>query len=116
VVFFDLQKAFGCLNHKILLSKLQFSGVNGKVKSWLESYLNNRYQRVHISDEELNQTGLSTRKKITDGVRQGSVLGPLLFLIYTNNLPKTVNNKTIPILFADDTSMRYSQMKILKIR
>jgi hypothetical protein len=77
------------------LSKLQFYGVNSKAKLWLELYPNNRYQTVQISDEELNQMSLSTWEKITDGVCQGSVLGPLLFLIYINNFPKTVNDKTI---------------------
>jgi hypothetical protein len=90
-VFFYFEKAFDCLNHNILLSKLQFYGVNGKAKLWLESYLNNRYKRVQISDEELNQTSLSTCEKITDGVSQGSVLSPMLFLICINPLPKTVN-------------------------
>ena len=88
-----------------MLSKLQFYGVNGKEKSWFESYLNNRYMRVQIADEGLNQTSLSAWEKITDAVPQGSVLGPLLFLIHVNDLPKTVNDKTVSILFADDTSI-----------
>jgi glutathionyl-hydroquinone reductase len=100
-----LKKAFDCLNHNILLSKLQFYGVTGKAKSWFESYLHNRYMGVQISNEGLNQTSFSALEKITDGVPQGLVLGPLLFLIYVNNLPKTVNDKTVPILFADDTSI-----------
>jgi hypothetical protein len=61
--------------------------------------------RVQISDEGLNQTSFSAWKKITDGVPQGLVLGPLLFFMYGNDLPKTVNDKTVPILFASDTSI-----------
>ena len=55
--------------------------------------------RVQILDEGLNQTSFSVWEKITDGVPQGSVLGPLLFLMRVNDLPKTVNDKTVPILF-----------------
>jgi hypothetical protein len=58
-IFFHLEKAFDCLNHSILLSKLHFYGVNGKAKSWFESYLNNRYMRVQISDVGLNRTSFS---------------------------------------------------------
>jgi hypothetical protein len=61
--------------------------------------------RVQISDEGLNQTKFSAWGKIMDGVPRGLVLGPLLFLIYVNDLPRTVNDKTVPILFADDTSI-----------
>jgi len=104
VFFFYLEKAFDCLNHSILLSKLQFYGVSGKAKSWFESYFSNRYMRAQILDEGLNQMSFSVWEKITDGVLQGSVLGPLLFLVYVNDLPKTVND-TVPILFTDDTGI-----------
>ena len=69
-IFFNLEKAFDCLNH-ILLSKLQFYGVHGKTKTSFESYLNNRYMRIHILEGGSNQTSFSTWEQITDGVPQG---------------------------------------------
>ena len=58
-IFFDLEKAFDCLNHDILLSKLQFYGVNGITRSWFVYYLQNRYMRVQITDEGSDQTSFS---------------------------------------------------------
>ena len=78
MVFFYLEKAFDCLNHSILLSKLQFYGVNGKAKTWFESYLNNRYMRVQISDVGLNQTSPSAWEKITDGIGLRSTAIPYI--------------------------------------
>ena len=94
-LFCDLRKAFDCVDHNILLSKMKFYGSTGKL---MESYLRQRYQGL-----VLNNT-LSTWKEVQYGVPQGSILGPLLFLIYINDLSKCVIDKSIPILFADDTS------------
>jgi hypothetical protein len=104
-IFCDLEKTFDCVNHKILLSKLEFYGIKGKAKLWFESYFRNRYQRVLVTNNVLNQNYFSTWEEIKHGVPQGSILGPLLFLFYINDLPKAINNKSTPILFAYDTSI-----------
>ena len=77
--------------------------MSGKAKSLLKSYLQNRYQRVLITNSLFNSVSKWT--KIKCGVPQGSILGPLFFLLYINDLPKAVKHKALPILFADDTSI-----------
>jgi len=93
------------VNHDILLSRLTYYGISGKAKLLLESYLQNRYQRVHITNLYLNSNTVSKWTKIKYGVLKGSILGPLFFLIYINDIPKAVERKALPILFADDTSI-----------
>ena len=75
-VFIDLKKAFNTVNHSILLDKLQFYGITGIIHEWFSSYLNGRTQTTQIGDS------ISDKEKIVCEVPQGSVLGPLLFLIY----------------------------------
>jgi hypothetical protein len=104
-IFWNLEEAFDCVNHKILLSKLEFYSIKGKAKLRFESYFRNRYQRVLIANNVLNRNYFSKWEEIKHGVPQGSILGPLLFLFYINDVPKAINNKFIPILFADDTSI-----------
>jgi len=104
-IFLDLSKAFDTIDHKILLKKLSSYGIRGPCYKWFESYLLNRSQYVRINKTK------STIKEVTCGVPQGSVLGPLLFIIYTNDLPNSLTH-THAILFADDTTI-YTKSKNL---
>ena len=96
--FLDLKKAFDTINQDIIISKLELYGIRGTCRSWFKSYLGNRMQRV-----ELN--GISSScKRVKCGFHQGSILGPLLFTIYINDLPNVCKDVEI-ILFADDTNI-----------
>ena len=102
IVFLDIRKAFDSINHKILLRKLknQF-GIHDIELKWFESYLTNREQVC------LENGHTSLPKKIRCGVPQGSILGPLLFLLYVNDMPDH-SKKTTPYLYADDTQISSS--------
>ena len=100
-IFLDFSKAFDTINHHILLEKLYKYGIRGLPHAWFSSYITNRKQYVKVGNTE------SSLKTITCGVLQGSTLGPLLFLLYINDLPRSSKKLTFRI-FADDTNMFYS--------
>jgi len=102
-LFCDLHKAFDCVNHEILLVKLEFYGISGISNKLIRSYLNDRYQSVEITNS-MHIKSTSSWELMKHGVPQGSVLGPLLFLIYINGLADTLRKHATP-LFADDTSI-----------
>ena len=97
-VFIDLCKAFDTVDHHILLDKLEYYGIRGIAHKWFSSYLSNRSQFVSLGQIE------SGPQQILCGVPQGSVLGPLLFLLYVNDLLKCSNVLDFH-LFADDTNI-----------
>ena len=100
VLFLDLKKAFDTVNHDILIKKLKHYGVDNRELLWFKSYLANRSQTVNV-----NST-LSDFQPINIGIPQGSILGPLLFIIFVNCLPCAVDEcKTV--MYADDTSLMY---------
>jgi hypothetical protein len=102
-IFCDLTKAFDNVNHDILMTKLQYYGIAGKFGELIKFYLNNRHQRVTIKSLYASNY-VSSWKLVKHGVPQGPILVPHLFLFYINYLPQLVKGKTLPILFADDTS------------
>jgi hypothetical protein len=97
-IFCDLQKAFDCVNHNILLEKMKYFGITVTAYKLMQSYLDNRYQRTVIKDKNLNKL-FSSWEIIKHGVAQGSVVGPSLFL------PTTISKIAKSIIFTDDTSI-----------
>ena len=101
VIYLDYAKAFDKVDHQILLNKLYSYGIRGKLLMWLNSYLTNRWQTVNINGKTSN------RAKVTSGVPQGTVLGPILFILYLNDLEKCIRH-SISSSFADDTRLKKS--------
>jgi hypothetical protein len=97
LVSLDFSAAFDTVNHKGLIFKLQSFGVGGKVLSILTEFLTGRQQRVHVDGS------FSSYSHVSSGVPQGSVLGPLLFILYTSDMWSGITNKMLT--YADDTSL-----------
>ena len=106
--FIDLRKAFATVNHGILLKKLEHYGIRDNMLDWFQSYLSDREQYADINGKS------SHLLDITCGVPQGSVLGPLLFLIYINDLPN-ISKILNFYLFADDTNIYYESSSLDKL-
>ena len=108
-VFKDLQKAFDTVNHSILLKKLEHYGIRRVALDWFSSYLSERKQYVLINGHS------SEKLAISCGVPQGSVLGPLLFLIYISDLPN-VSRYLSFFLFADDTNIYFKHCDLIQLQ
>ncbi len=98
VLFLNLKKAFDTVDHQILIRKLELYGIKNSALAWFSSYLHGRTQVCRVN----NTT--SSLKHIPCGVPQGSNLGPLLFLIYINDLPNCLKKSNLP-MYADDTNL-----------
>ena len=102
-MFCDLQKAFNCVNHNILLTKLEFCGITEITYKLIKSYLQGRYQRVVLNNR--SSSSCSKWGEITHGEPQGSIFGPLHFLFYIKDLLQKTNEYSKIALFADGTSV-----------
>ena len=100
VVLVDFKKAFDLVDHDILLTKLQLYGIKNETLLWFKSYLSQRQQQVSINNTK------SSFRPISCGVPQGSTLGPLLFLLFINDLPLYTNN-VLTDMYADDTTLYF---------
>ena len=101
VIFIDLKKAFDTIDHEIFLQKLAKYGVDQDPLKWFKSYLTNRLQRCNVNNH------LSSATPLNCGVPQGSIIGPLLFLIYINNLPNCLSLGS-PRMYADDINVTFA--------
>ena len=108
LVFIDLKKAFDTVDHEILCQKLAHYGIHHRELSWFKSYLSGRKQFCRINGVDSEIGDLET------GVPQGSCLGPLLFLIYINDLPQAIQDSVVS-MYADDTSLCYQSSDMTQL-
>ena len=108
-VFIDLSKAFDTVDHSILLRKLELYGTTDRNYTWIKSYLSNRLQYIQIDENSRTEFCV-----VKCGVPQGSISGPLLFLLYVNDL-KNASSVLDPTMFANDTNLFYTHSNIQKL-
>ena len=108
MILVDLQKTFDTIGHDIVLEKVSAIGFSNHTIGWFMSYLSNRLCRVNL------ENCYSDPSNITCGVPQGSILGPLLFLIYVNDMPQAVKSNLC--LYADDSSLVFQGKDVIEIK
>jgi hypothetical protein len=108
-IFCDLTKAFDCVNYGILFNKLHHYGIRGVFYAWFESYLANRKQKVCLLSNSSEDVMSSNWEMIVSGVPYGSILGPMLFIVYLNDLPYSLDHEGKLVLYADDKCFNYSK-------
>ena len=105
MIYLDIQTAFDSVPHKRLIKKIKYFGMNGNIHKWIKDFLTNRKQRVTLNGKS------SKWSSVTSSVQQGSVLGPVLFILHINDLPQKV--KSHCVIFADDANL-FKELKQLK--
>ena len=109
-MFLDLSRAYDCVDRELLIKKLKMYGIRGNIYKWLVSYLNGRFQTVSVSKH--GKTNKSTLRESKFGIAQGSVLGPILFIIFVNDLTNSLHLAENIIKYADDTNLLIGGSKL----